>query len=430
MALVQASFSLFAAVGNASVLSSGCCFVAFHFGFGRPLDDYHTCVVGHLRTVAPAMNFVHRPLRIIHSEAATTFGGQEHRVFKEMIAMRERGHIMEAICQPRSMLRRKLEHEGFRVHPIEMDGVANYFKGLYKVAGILHAARIDVLNTHSRRDTVIAAAAGRLVRTPLIVRTRHLAKPPGSLWTYTGLPHKVIGVSEYVRRQLLERGVASDDVETIYTAVPKMQRLARSTLRVELGIAESAVVVVCVGHLRAQKGQSQLIDAMAQVMSTRYHVHLVFVGMGARLDALQRHTFELGIRDRTHFLGRRDDIANVLSGADIFALTTQFEALGTAFIEAQSCGLPVVGTRVGGVPEAVVEGVTALLVPFGDDPALVRALVRLVDDPGLCRTMGDAGARMVEQSLRFAIPRMAQDMERAYLQWLATESVVQAGPAF
>jgi glycosyltransferase involved in cell wall biosynthesis len=376
------------------------------------------------------MNFVHRPLRIIHSEAATSYGWQEHRVFKEMIAMRERGHIMEAICQPGSMLRRKLEHEGFRVHSIEMDGVANYFKGLYKVAGILHAARADILNTHSRRDTVIAAAAGRLVHTPLIVRTRHLAKPPGSLWTYTGLPHKVIGVSEYVRGQLLDRGVAAEDVETVYTAVPKMHRLARSTLRIELGIAESAVVVVCVGHLRAQKGQSQLIDAMAQVMSTRRHVHLVFVGTGAQLETLQTHAFELGVRDRTHFLGRRDDIANVLSGANIFALTTQFEALGTAFIEAQSCGLPIVGTRVGGVPEAVVEGVTALLVPFGDDPALVRALVRLVDDPGLCRTMGDAGARMVEQSLRFAIPRMAQNMEHAYLQWLATESVVQAGPAF
>lgn len=71
------------------------------------------------------MSFIGRPLRIIHSEAAGTFGGQEHRVFKEMVGMRERGHFLEAICQPGSMLSERLRHEGFRVHLLEMDGITN-----------------------------------------------------------------------------------------------------------------------------------------------------------------------------------------------------------------------------------------------------------------------------------------------------------------
>lgn len=376
------------------------------------------------------MDFADRPLRIIHSEAAGTFGGQEHRVFKEMMAMRERGHFLEAICQPGSMLGERLMREGFRAHLLKMDGIANYLKGIYKVACILRAGRFDVLNTHSRRDTVIAAAAGRLAGTPLIVRTRHLAKPPGSLWTYTGLPHKVVAVSDCVREQLIKRQVEPADVATVHTAIAAMHRLEHSSLRSELSIPESDIVVCCVGHLRVQKGQRQLMDAMAQIMQVRNNVRLVFVGSGSQWEPLQQHALELGHAARVHFLGRRDDIANILSGSNIFALATQFEALGTAFLEAEFCGLPVVGTRVGGVPEAVVDGITGFLVPCGDEPALIHALTRLVDDPDLRKSMGQAGASILGHSARFTVQRMAQHMERSYLKWLAGVPAAQKEPAF
>lgn len=160
-----------------------------------------------------------RPLRIVHSEAATSFGGQEHRIFKEMVAMRERGHYLEAICQPDAELTRRLRDAGFVVHTMFMDGFVNIVAGIERMRRILKAGRFDVLNTHSRQDTIIAAPAGRLAGTPLIVRTRHLASKVNSLLTYTWLPHCVTTVSEHVRRQLITRGVPEDLVETIYTPV-------------------------------------------------------------------------------------------------------------------------------------------------------------------------------------------------------------------
>lgn len=90
-----------------------------------------------------------------------------------MLALRERGHTLEAICQPASKLSSRLQAEGFRVHEFLMDGVSNYTRAVYGIRGILARGKFDVLNTHSRRDTVIAAMAGRLAGTPLIVRTRH-----------------------------------------------------------------------------------------------------------------------------------------------------------------------------------------------------------------------------------------------------------------
>src|SRR5690554_7323311 len=73
-----------------------------------------------------------KPLRIMHAEAATGFGGQEHRIFKEMRAMRDRGHYLEAICQPHAMLVTRLRAEGFTVHEVAMAGTANFYKGILK----------------------------------------------------------------------------------------------------------------------------------------------------------------------------------------------------------------------------------------------------------------------------------------------------------
>ncbi|WP_129242286.1 glycosyltransferase [Achromobacter veterisilvae] len=362
--------------------------------------------------------YTQRALRIIHSEAATSFGGQEHRILKEMMGMRERGHLVEAICQPGSGLQAKLTDEGFVVHTVRMDGAAGYLRSVCKIWRILRRGGYDVLNTHSRRDTVIAALAARLAGTPLIVRTRHLAKPPGSLWSYTGLPHKVVAISEYVAKQMRERGVAKRDLQTVFTAVNLPPRPESSTLRAELGLDQFAIVVVCVGHLRQQKGQALLIEAMATLMRSHEHLHLVFAGEGSQLQPLTRLADSLGIGNRTHFLGRRTDIPNVLAGADIFSLPTQFEALGTSFIEASAYGLPIVGTDVGGVPEVVQHGVSGILVPYGDVASLEQALGRLIQDSALRSRMGAAGARHIATEPKFTVAAMAEAMERAYLSWL------------
>ncbi len=358
-----------------------------------------------------------RPLRILHSEAATTFGGQEHRILKEMIAMRDRGHHMEAVCQPGSMLAGRLRAAGFTVHPHPMDGVANYVRALLGLRRMLARGRFDVLNTHSRRDTVIAAAAGRLARVPLIVRTRHLARPVGSRWTYTGLPHKVVAVSEHVAGLLRARGVRSGDVRTVPDGIDPVSRPAHSTLRAELGIAPHALVVGCVAHLRPQKGQALLVAAMARL--PHVDAHLVLAGAGSQQAALRARACALGCGGRVHFLGHRADISNVLAGCDIFALPTASEALGTAFIEASAHGLPVVGTRVGGVPEVVAHGQTGLLVPPGDVAALAAALGRLAADPPLRLAMGRAGEARIRGDARFSSAGMAAGMEAAYLAWLA-----------
>ncbi|MBO1111833.1 glycosyltransferase family 4 protein [Bordetella petrii] len=361
-----------------------------------------------------------KPLRILHTEAAMTFGGQEHRVFKEMLAMRERGHHLELVCQSGATLISRMESEGFRVHVIPMAGLKNSITAATQIARILRAGEIDVLNTHSRTDTMAAATAGRFAKTPLIVRTRHLAIPPGSLISYTGLPHRVIAISEHVRDLLVSRGVHTDKVATVMTAINLPDAVQASTLRTELRLSDDDIIIGSVGHMREKKGHADLIAATIPLLRTRPKLHLVIAGRGEPLlTKLKEMVRREGLNDRIHLLGQRDDIANVLAGFNIFALATQNEALGTSYIEAGALGLPLIGTDVGGVSEIVENGSNGFLVPLGDNRLLADALRMLVDNQSLRTSMGHAARTKIRNDVRFSVEHMAEATEHWYYRWLS-----------
>lgn len=362
-----------------------------------------------------------RPLRIIHTEAATSFGGQEHRIFKEMVAMREAGHHLEAICQPRAQLTARLRHAGFMVHTMEMDGPFHFVRAVFNIRQILKNGAIDVLNTHSRRDTVIAATAGRLAGTPLIVRTRHLANRVNSLLSYTWLPHCVTTDSLFVRSQLIARGVTPDRIENIYTPLLKQASVEHSTLREELKLASTDVVVGCVAVMRANKGHADLVRAMVPLFAEHANLHLVVVGEGAPVfHQIQELVRNLHLQDRVHLLGRREDIPNVMAGFDIFCLATRLEASGMVFLEAAAAGLPIVATAVGGVPEMLEDGRTGLLVQLDDQNSLRAALLTLINQPALRKQMGQAGYNRIwtDPASPFTPEALVKRTEEVYSRWL------------
>ncbi len=360
-----------------------------------------------------------KPLRIVHSEAATSFGGQERHIYNEMLAMRERGHHMEAITQPDAQLTEYLVQEGFTVHTLPMDGPVNYWRGIWHVRRVLRQGRFDVLNTHSRRDTMLVGLAGRIARVPLVVRTRHLARRPNSLVSYTGIPHRVTTTSEAVRQQLLERHVPGSHVAAVYSPVDVPEARRKGVLRHELGLSENDLIVGCVAVLRRAKGHAELIDAMLPLLRARSSLHLVIIGSGSPVfEQLQALITEFQLGEQIHLLGRRNDVHDLLADFDIFALATREEALGKVFIEAAAAGVPVVATNVGGVSETMQSGKTGFLVPLDDVAALTSALEQLINDPSLRRRMGDAGRDFYHCSGRFTTEALVANTEHHYYRWL------------
>ncbi|MFM7008099.1 MAG: glycosyltransferase family 4 protein, partial [Betaproteobacteria bacterium] len=361
-----------------------------------------------------------QPLRIVHSEAATSFGGQENRIFKEMLAMRDQGHYLEAICQPDAQLVDRLREADFVVHTLPMDGALNIARGIFKIKRILQQGRFDVLNTHSRQDTIIAAPAARLAGTPLIVRTRHLSSKINSLLSYTWLPHRITTVSDYVRNQLLAKGVEPSHVETVYSPIALPPVPESSTLRAELGLADSDMIIGCVAVMRPNKGHEILLEAIAPLLKFRSNLHLVLVGAGSpTYERVVQKVSDLDIAGQTHLMGTRKDVPNLLIGMDLFCLATKEEAGGTVFVEAAAHGLATIGTNVGGVGEMVVDGVTGLLVPKDDVSALRQAITRLIDDPALRKKLGQAGYTRVRTEGMFDTQTLSRNTERVYRRWLA-----------
>ena len=361
-------------------------------------------------------------LRILHSEAATDFGGQEHRIFKEMMAMRNAGHHLEAVCQPHAELTLRLQGAGFVVHTMEMDGPMNFIRGVVNMRRILKHGRFDVLNTHSRRDTIICATAGRLAGTPLIVRTRHLANRVNSLLSYTWLPHCVTTDSHFVRSQLITKGVAPEQIENIYTPVFKPAPIDQSTLRQELGLTAQDVVVGCVAALRPTKGHLELVRAMAPLFLEKSHLHLVIVGSGGAIfSALTQQIATLGLEKRVHLMGRRDDVMNLMTGFDMFCMTTRLEASGMVYLEAACAKIPVIGTAVGGVPEMLVNGHTGFLVELDDDQSLRDIITKLSEDPELRKKMGRAGYDRIwnDPASEFTPEALVRRTEQCYGHWLS-----------
>lgn len=351
-------------------------------------------------------------LKILHTESSTGWGGQEHRTFKEMVSLRERGHVLELACRPTARLGERAEEAGFTVHRIPMRGGGDLFAA-WKLARLLRRGCYDVVNTHSGHDSLLGGLAGRIARTPLIVRTRHLALAVTSLATYKTLPHRVVTVSEWVRRYLISAGVPADRIATVYTGIEPSLPVERSTLRTELGLSQDDIVIGTVAILRFEKGHKELIEAALPLLAERPNVHLVFAGDGPIYDRLQADIAARGVADRVHLLGLRRDIPNVLAGCDFFALATWQEALGTSFIEAMAAGLAVVGTAVDGVPEVINDGINGFLVPSKDQQALTKALFTLVDDPVLRRNFGNAGQAITRT--RFSVATMAAEMEAFYM---------------
>lgn len=359
-------------------------------------------------------------VRILHTESSTGWGGQENRTLNEMIGMRDRGHELAVFSRPGSRIIERATEAGFQTFSMDMRGSLD-MPALFKLRSTIKDFRADIVNTHSGRDTQLAGMAARsiLFNRPLIVRTRHLALPITSKFSYSVVPDHVVTVSRYVENYLVEAGVPRGQVTTVPTGVDfglYDKSTVAGDLRAELGLPVDALLIGTVAILRGKKGHREILDAVPTVLQRFPSVHFVFAGDGPQLENLKNRVATQSLEQKVHFLGLRRDVTNVLASLDVFVLPTHQEALGTAFIEAGAMGLPAVATGVDGVPEVIQDGYTGLLVPVKDGKALAQAICKLLADPIFRQGMGANALEFVKS--KFSRETMAAGMEGLYRRLL------------
>lgn len=205
--------------------------------------------------------------------------------------------------------------------------------------------------------------------------------------------------------------------------------VTRESSRRALGLAENDFVVGCVCRLvdDSNKRVSDLIRALALLAPGEPRLRLLVVGDGLQRAMLEQLALQLGVAGRVAFAGHREDVGNCYVAMDVFALVSRNEGFGLVAPEAMFCSLPVVATRVGGLVNIVVDGVTGKLIPPCEPVAIAQALNELIHDPELCLRMGQAGR--VRAHERFSAARYTRDVERFYQRLLDVRGTSRRGAA-
>jgi glycosyltransferase involved in cell wall biosynthesis len=293
-----------------------------------------------------------------------------------------------------------------------------------RLGALLRGREVDVLHAHKLGSNLWGSAIGTAARTPVIVSHEHS-------WSFEGqwarkqadrqivgrLSDAIIAVSREDQRRMVDVvGMDAGKVRFIPNGAPPRVHGGTGDVRVELGIAADAPVVATVGMLRAEKAFDVLLDAVDELRATVPGLQLLIVGYGDEEEALAARIVELGLGGNVRMLGHREDVPAVLAAADVAVLSSDREGMPISVIEYMEAGLPVVSTRVGGLPDMIDDGVHGLLVPPRDPHALAAALGALLGDPDRRDAMGKAAA--ARRFAEFGMETMTRRVEELYVELL------------
>jgi glycosyltransferase involved in cell wall biosynthesis len=265
---------------------------------------------------------------------------------------------------------------------------------LIRLARILvrERTRYDVIHAHIAGNmSAVCSVVGHLLGKPVLVKFTGMTEMHGGVldaapslgmrMRRAALRHASAyqATSERIARMMVERGFDAAKVRRIPNAVD-VERFAHRQInaaRRSRLCGDSSLVGIFIGRLEAEKGLDFLIDAWARVFEARREARLLLVGEGRERDALQARCVRLGLADQVIFVGPSRDVENYLSMADFGVLTSLHEGLSNTLLECMAAGLPVLGTRVSGTEDFVVDGRTGWLVEPGDVDSLAGGLAEV-----------------------------------------------------
>ena len=303
----------------------------------------------------------------LHLDTARTWRGGQHQVLLTVLGLRRRGQRAALAARPRGELYRRAP-EGADLYPLAPRGDLD-LHAAWKLSRLVRELAPDVIHAHDAHAVAVAALARRLAgpgASPALVASRrvdfHVRGNAFSRWKHRRVD-RFICASSAVRDMLAGDGVPPERTTVVYEGidVDGIDRAPPLDLHRELDLPAGCPIAGNVAALAPHKGQRHLVDAAAQLVREVPGARVLIVGGGELRSELARQISSLGLDAHVILTGFRSDVPSVLKGLDLFVMSSVTEGLGTSVLDAMAAGLPVVGTRAGGIPESVVDG--------GDRPA-------------------------------------------------------------
>jgi glycosyltransferase involved in cell wall biosynthesis len=294
----------------------------------------------------------------------------------------------------------------------------------WPLARLLRRERVDVIHAHKFGSNVWGVVFGRLCGVPVVVTHEHG-------WSFEGRAKTImdreliargsnafIAVSREDRRRMIElQKISPETAIFVANGIPALPPPSGRDVRAELGIGTEDPVVTTVGFLRQPKAMDVLIEAAARIAPRFPTLRVLIVGEGADRPVYEALIERLGVHDTVKLLGLRSDVPDLLAASDVAVLSTNSEGSPLSVMEYMDAALPVVATRVGGIPDLIDDGVQGLLVEPQDAAGLGDAIARVLDDPEEARRMGERGRE--RRRREFDIDVMVANLQDLYLELFA-----------
>jgi glycosyltransferase involved in cell wall biosynthesis len=369
--------------------------------------------------------------RVVYMAHAFMVGGAEEMVLNLIRHLPDRFEPVVCCINNAGPIGEEIRSAGVPFHVFDLDPGLRRPWHVLGIAGRLRELQPDIVHTFLLTASLYGRLGAILAGVPIVIGTEvniyehkrpHHALAERLLMRGTD---RVVASAKSVRDfYVAQVHAAPAKVDVIYNAVDWSQlqtTSSRGAMRASLGLPDELPVAGIIARLTEQKAHRYLFEAMA-VTPGLESLHLLVVGDGDLRDELRGRAERLGLSPRVHFLGARRDLGDLLGAVDLFVMPSLWEGLPLSMVLAMGAQLPVVATRVAGIPEVVLHGQTGLLVPPADVPALGAALARLVGDPALRQTMGAAAAAFVR-------PRFGVDGYVAAVTDLYDRLLVEKGRA-
>ena len=363
--------------------------------------------------------------RILHTEASVGWGGQEIRILGEMLGMKERGHTVSLSAPEHSQIYKRASSAGIKVFGIDFDRKSLFITG-HKLRKLIQTERIQILNTHSSRDSWAGGIAGRIAGVK-IIRTRHISSKlnanPGTKLVYGPLNDGIVTTGNFIKEQLVrELGISPGKIYSIPTGIDvrKFMDADAEKVRREFGIAEDEPVIGIAAALRSWKGHLHIVRAMSEVIRLYPKARFLAAGEGDLRKGITELSAELRLQNSVILAGHREDIPDIIAAFDVSVMASYAsEGIPQFALQSMAAGKPIVGTETGGIPEVVKDGINGYIVPPKKPEALADAILKLLSEPENAREMGLAGRRMAMEN--HTREKMLDDTEALYRKVLGCE---------
>jgi glycosyltransferase involved in cell wall biosynthesis len=349
-------------------------------------------------------------MNVAHLIDTLSLGGAQKLLVTYAEAARQRGLPATALSlrsDRGAHFPAEIEAQGGRVMMFDFHRLVEPRKFL-KLAGFLRRGHFDILHSHLIHANILAPLLGRLLNIPVVVTLHSINLKDGRYYkpaldrleilSLRYGAHRVQAVGSAVaaahRARLGGRPVTV--IPNAFSPVPPLAPSKRSELRTQLMPDPRRRLLLAAGRLESPKAYPDLLAAFAIVRGLHPDVHLAIAGEGSLKDDLVGLVRSLGLEQSVSLLGFRSDVPDLLGAADMYVLSSHWEGLPIALLEAMAVGLPVAATAVGDIVNTVVEG-TGCLVPPGHPDQLAAAIAGLLADPARARAMGErARAHVIE----------------------------------